>query len=51
MKSQIKELLGYLWTREKWWIAIIMIILILLGGLMIFAECTPAISPFIYAIF
>jgi len=44
------ELLDFLKERKKWWIAPIVIILVLFGSLIMLAEGS-AIAPFIYALF
>jgi len=46
----IKEFLVFLRERKKWWIAPIVIFLLLLGGLLIFAKGS-ALAPFIYSLF
>jgi len=46
----IKEFLDFLRERKKWWIAPIVIFLLLLGGLLIFAKGS-ALAPFIYSLF
>jgi len=46
----IKEFLEFLRERKKWWIAPIVIFLMLLGGLLIFAKGS-ALAPFIYSLF
>jgi hypothetical protein len=46
----IKEFLEFLRERKKWWIAPIVIFLLLLGGLLIFAKGS-ALAPFIYTLF
>ena len=48
--SIIKEFWHYLKARKKWWLAPIIIFLLLLGALIIFTEGS-ALAPFIYAIF
>ncbi len=48
--SIIKEFWGFLKVRKKWWLAPIVLILLLLGALLIFTEGS-ALAPFIYAIF
>lgn len=52
--SENKSLLGELWdflkVRKAWWLAPIIVMLILVGGLIIFGQ-SSAISPFIYALF
>ncbi len=46
----IREFLEFLRERKKWWIAPIVICLVLLGGLLIFAKGS-ALAPFIYTLF
>src|SRR5438105_2698508 len=46
----IKEFLHFLRVRKKWWIAPILIFLLLLGGLLIFAN-SSVLAPFIYSLF
>ena len=45
-----KELWIFLRVRKKLWLAPIIIIMLMLGGLLIFAEGS-VIAPFIYSIF
>jgi hypothetical protein len=44
------ELWGFMKVRKKFWLAPIIIILLLLGLLIIFTE-SSAVAPFIYALF
>lgn len=46
----ISELWEFLRARKKWWLAPIMIFLVLMGALIVFAEGS-ALAPFIYALF
>jgi hypothetical protein len=46
----IREFLSFLSERKKWWLAPIVIFLLLLGGLLIFAKGS-ALAPFIYSLF
>ena len=48
--SIIKEFWEFLKVRKKWWLAPIVIFLILLGALIIFTEGS-ALAPFIYTLF
>jgi len=48
--SIIKELWQFLKVRKKWWLAPILIMLVLLGGLIILTQGS-ALAPFIYALF
>jgi hypothetical protein len=48
--SILAELWDFLKVRKKWWLAPILIFLILLGGLIIITQGS-ALAPFIYAIF
>lgn len=46
----IKEFWEFLKIRKKWWLAPIIIFLILLGALIVLTEGS-ALAPFIYSIF
>ena len=46
----VKDLWDFMRVRKKFWLAPIIIVLLLLGGLIVLAEGT-AVAPFIYAIF
>jgi len=48
--SIIREFFDFLRERKKWWIAPIVLFLLLLGGLLIFAKGS-ALAPFIYSLF
>jgi Family of unknown function (DUF5989) len=44
------ELWAYMRIRKKWWLAPILIVMLLLGALLVFAQGS-ALAPFIYTIF
>ena len=46
----LKDLWDFMRERKKFWLAPIIIVLVLLGGLILLAEGT-AVAPFIYTIF
>lgn len=46
----VRELWAFMRVRKKWWLAPLLLILFLLGGLLIFAQ-TSALAPFIYTLF
>ena len=48
--SIIAEFWQFLRVRKKWWLAPIIIFLVLLGALIILTEGS-AVAPFIYALF
>ena len=48
--SIIREFFDVLRERKKWWIAPIVLFLVLLGGLLVFAKGS-ALAPFIYSLF
>ena len=50
MTSLIKELFAYMSARKKWWLMPVLLVLLLVGGLLIFAQGS-ALAPFIYTIF
>jgi len=49
-KFLIGEIWDFLKVRKVWWLAPIIIMLILVGILIIFGQ-SSAVSPFIYALF
>jgi len=48
--SVSKELWEFLKERKKFWLAPIILMLLLLGALIVFTE-SSALAPFIYALF
>ena len=46
----IQEFWMYMRIRKKWWLLPIIVVMLLLGILLAFAE-TSALAPFIYTIF
>ena len=46
----IKEFFAFLKVRKKWWLAPIVVFLVLLGALIVAGE-SSALAPFIYALF
>ena len=49
-KSFLAELWDFLKVRKKWWLLPIVILFLLVGFLIVFAQSSP-VSPFIYALF
>jgi hypothetical protein len=45
-----RELWAYMRMRKKWWLAPILVVLLLVGMLLVFAQGS-ALAPFIYTIF
>ncbi len=48
--SIVSELLGFLWKQKLWWMIPAMVVLLVLGLLLVFAQSTP-LAPFIYTLF
>ncbi len=48
--SIVKELWGFMRARKKWWLGPIILVLLLVGALLVFAQGS-ALAPFIYTIF
>ena len=46
----VAELIGFFWQQKLWWMLPMLCVLLLFGGLMIFAQ-SSAIAPFIYTLF
>ena len=44
------ELWSFMKVRKKWWLAPILIVLLMVGTLLVFAQGS-ALAPFIYTIF
>lgn len=50
MVELIQDLWAYMRERKKFWLAPIIIVMVLLGGLIILAQGS-AVAPFIYTLF
>ena len=50
MLELIKDLFGFMRVRKKYWLAPVMMILVLLGALIVLTEGS-AVAPFIYTLF
>jgi hypothetical protein len=50
MLEFLKDLWGFMRTRKKFWLAPIIAVMVLLGGLIVFAQGS-AVAPFIYTLF
>lgn len=48
--SLVKELWAYMRVRKKWWLAPVIVVMVLVGSLLVFAQGS-ALAPFIYTIF
>ena len=48
--GSVKELFGFLRREKKWWLIPLVLVLVLLAGLIIFAQ-SSAIAPFLYPFF
>ena len=46
----VGELFGFLWKRKLWWLMPMVIVLVLFGLLLAFAQAS-GIAPFIYTLF
>lgn len=50
MIELLKDLYGFMKTRKKFWLTPIILIMLLLGILIVFAQGS-AVAPFIYTLF
>jgi competence protein ComGC len=50
MLELFKDLWGFMRERKKYWLVPIIIVLLLIGALLIFAQGS-AVAPFIYTLF
>jgi len=48
--SIARELWSFMKVRKKWWLLPIILVMILVGGLLVFAQGS-VLAPFIYTIF
>jgi hypothetical protein len=48
--STSRELLSFIWNGKTWWLAPVVVVLLMLSFLVVFLE-TSALAPFIYALF
>ncbi len=46
----VRELFGFLWKRKLWWLMPMVIVLVLFGLVLAFAQAS-GIAPFIYTLF
>ena len=46
----LKELFDFLWENRLWWIIPFVVVLVLFGILVVFAQTSP-VAPFMYALF
>ena len=50
MTELLKDLWGFMRVRKKFWLAPILIVMLLLGALIVLAQGS-AVAPFIYTLF
>jgi Family of unknown function (DUF5989) len=50
MTALAREFIAYMSARKKWWLAPILLALLIFGGFLILAQGS-AIAPFIYTVF
>ena len=50
MGGLLRELWAYMRERKKWWLIPVIVILLLVGTLLVFAQGS-VLAPFIYTIF
>jgi len=50
MLDLLKDLWAFMRERKKFWLAPIIVVLLLLGGLIVFSQGS-AVAPFIYTLF
>ncbi|MBN1823109.1 MAG: hypothetical protein JW803_02190 [Endomicrobiales bacterium] len=46
----VKDLMKFLWERKLWWLIPMVLVLLLFGALIMFAQ-SSAVVPFIYVLF
>jgi hypothetical protein len=48
--SLTRELGAYIWQRRNWWLIPVLLVVVLFGSLLVFAQ-SSVLAPFIYTIF
>jgi hypothetical protein len=48
--SLVGELWGFMRERKKWWLLPVIVVMVIVGTLLIFAQGS-ALAPFIYTVF
>ena len=46
----VGELFAFLWKRKLWWLIPMLLVIVLFGLLLVFAQASP-VAPFIYTLF
>lgn len=46
----VGEFIGFLWDEKIWWMIPMVVVLLIFGLLIVFAQTSP-IAPFIYTLF
>lgn len=46
----VGELLGFFWERKLWWLIPMLLLLVLFGAFLVFAQGS-AVAPYIYMLF
>ena len=46
----VRDLWGYLKVRKKYWLAPIILVLVLMGLIFVFAANSAVLAPFLYAL-
>jgi hypothetical protein len=46
----VRELWAFMRVRKKWWLLPVIVVLLLVGSLLVFAQGS-ALAPFIYTVF
>jgi len=49
--SIVRELLVFLWLRKLWWLIPLVALLVVVGLLLLFAQSSPVVAPFVYTLF
>lgn len=46
----VSDLLAFFWQRKWWWLTPMILMLVAVGGFVVFAQ-SSAVAPFIYTLF
>lgn len=49
--SIVRELFAFLWQRKLWWLIPLVALVVVVGLLLLFAQSSPVVAPFVYTLF
>ena len=50
MRRLLRQWLGFLWQEKKYWLAPLIVAVLILAGLVFLTQGPPPLSPFMYSV-